>query len=673
MAPPPSDPRATGSAPGPAARPDATTLRSRVASVLAGLTLDEKIGQMTQVELGSITPEEVARLGIGSVLSGGGGNPGDGTARAWREAVEAYVDASHRSRSGIPILYGTDAVHGHNNVLDATIFPHQIGLGATASPDLVRRVARAAALETAATGARWSFSPCLAVVGDIRWGRTYESFGSDSALVSALGRAAVEGWHGDDLDGPDGTGVLACAKHYVGEGAMRWGSAGSHRHPWIDWWDAWAPGWQIDQGDVDLDEDELRRTHLPPFAAAVEAGVLTVMAMYGSWRGRRVHGHRYLLTDLLKGELGFEGFVVSDWMAVDQLDADRATAVAAAIDAGVDMVMVPFDHVGFAETMRELVERDRVSIERIDDAVARIVTVKARLGLLDRVAGPEPDHSASRRDADEGPERTIDLDVIGCDAHRDLARLAVQASVVPLLDRGVLPVEPGTTVLAAGEALDDIGIACGGWTISWAGAPGPITTGRTVLDGLRRCLGEEGVTYDAAGRFGVGGSRAAVGVVSVHELPYVEGGGDRADLRLPDEQVEVVRRVRALVEHLVVVVVSGRPVLLGDVHDLADAVVACWLPGSEADGVADVLCGVVPCSGRLPMAWPHADIQIGPDGEATPWAVGHRDVPTLHRPLGAAPSAPLSAPPSAPPSVAAGRTSHATDATHDTTTGAPRW
>lgn len=596
-----------GPDPVPPMRTDVRDQTLLVEEVLGRLTLHEKIGQMTQVELGSITPDEVAELGIGSVLSGGGGNPGDGSATAWRDSVEAYVAASRRSRSGVPILYGTDAVHGHNNVLGATIFPHHIGLGATADADLVRRVARAAALETAATGARWSFAPCLAVAKDIRWGRTYESFSSDPGLVAELGRAAVEGWHGDDVAA---TGVLACAKHYVGEGAMRWGTAGPHRHPWTDWWDPWAPGWQIDQGDIDLDETELRRGHLAPFIAAIRAGALTVMATYGSWRGRRIHGHRYLLTDVLKAELGFEGFVVSDWMAVDQLHPDRATAIAEAVNAGIDMVMVPFDHRSFAAAVRDLVDAGRIPISRIDDAVGRILTAKARLGLLDLL--------------DQGPATSsVPLDLVGCRAHRELAREAVRASVVTLADRGTLPIPTDGPLLTAGAAIDDIGIACGGWTISWAGSHGPITDGCSILDGFRRLLGAERIVHDPEARFDEGIS-ARHGVVTVHELPYVEGGGDRADLTLPDEQVHVVRRMRAAVERLVVVVVSGRPLLLGPVLALADTVVACWLPGSEADGVAEALVDPTLPTGRLPMAWPHDDTQIGPGAAPSPWPLGHR-------------------------------------------------
>jgi beta-glucosidase len=570
------------------------------------MTLAEKVGQMTQVELGSITPDDVASWSIGSVLSGGGGNPGDGSALAWRESVDGFVAGSRRSRLGIPILYGTDAVHGHNNVLGATIFPHNLGMGAAADPELMRSVARASALETAATGARWSFAPCLAVPQDIRWGRTYEGFSQDPEMVGALGRAAIEGWHGDD---PRTTGVLACAKHFVGEGAMAWGSAGHHRQPWMDWWDGWGASWQMDQGDAPIDEDELRRVHLAPFVVAIDAGALTVMACYGSWRGRRLHAHHSLLTDVLKGELGFAGFVVSDWMAVDQLDADYPTAVEQAVNAGVDMVMVPFEYRRFIATVVELVESGRIAPERIDDAVRRILRAKSAIGLFTEPSG----------------ER-IALNVIGCDEHRALARSAVRASAVVLVDGGSLPIPSIGPILAAGEALDDIGIACGGWTISWAGSPGPITEGSTVLDGLRRSIGPGSVHYDRAGEFGT--VDAGYGIVSIHELPYVEGAGDRADLSVPADQLEVVRRVRERVEHLVVVIVSGRPLLIEPIIELADAVVACWLPGSEADGIAEVLLGAVPFSGRLPVPWPRSRAHVDGDHEDAPgpppWPVGHR-------------------------------------------------
>lgn len=574
-------------------------------ALLAAMTLGEKAAQMAQIEFGSITADEVAELGIGSVMSGGGGNPGDGSAQAWRSSVQSYLDAALRSRLGIPLLYGADAVHGHNNVLGATIFPHNIAMGAAGDADLMRAVARASALETLATGVRWSFAPCLAVPHDIRWGRTYEGFSQRTDLVSALGAAAVEGWHGPDLAA---TGVLACPKHFLGEGATGWGTAGPHRHEWIDWWQGWAPHWQIDQGDITIDEHELRAVHLPPFAAALSAGALTVMACYASWHGTRIHTSGRLLTEVLKGELGFEGFVVSDWLAVDQVAADYRTAVAEAICAGVDMVMVPFDAARFIGAVTEGVEAERIPIERVDDAVRRILSVKARLGLLSPAPAPA----------------LPPLEVVGCGEHRTLGRRAVQASVVTLTDHGALPIPPGHTVLAAGDALDDIGILCGGWSITWQGDTGATTAGSTVLGGLRRLIGDELVTYEPAADASTG--RASVGVVSVHELPYAEGAGDRADLSLPDEQVELVRRVRARVDTLIVVVVSGRPLLVEPLIEPADAIVAAWLPGTEADGVAEALVDPGRPTGRLPLPWIRHAGHLVDDARADappPWPTGH--------------------------------------------------
>lgn len=575
----------------------------RVEHLIASMTLAEKAGQMAQVELNSITADDVAAWSVGSVLSGGGGNPGDGSASAWRSFVEGLVRASQGSRLGIPILYGVDAVHGHSNVLGATIFPHNIGLGAAGDPALAERVARAAALETAATGVRWSFAPCLAVAQDVRWGRTYEAFSSDTAIVTELGAATVAGWHGPEIATD---GVLACAKHFVGEGSMVWGTAGPHRHDWIDWWDGWGDGWQIDQGDILLDEDELRRLHFPPFEAAIGAGVRTVMVCYASWQGHRLHEHRYLVSDVLKGELGFTGLVITDWMGVEQVHADLATAVERVIGAGVDMVMVPFDYQRFIRIVIDLVESGRLPQRRIDDAVRRILSVKDEMGLLD-----------------QEPRITVPLDVVGCDDHRLLAREAAAASAVVLTGVDALPIPPSASIHAAGQALDDIGISCGGWTISWEGGVGPVTDGRTLLDGLRRVWGDQQVRYEPDGE--IDGGRATHGVVSVHELPYVEGGGDRGDLRLPEDQIDVVRRLRDQVDVLIVIVVSGRPLLIEPVVELADTVVACWLPGSEAEGVADVLAGRVPATGRLPMPWPrHPDHVSGGEGAgAMPWPLGH--------------------------------------------------
>jgi beta-glucosidase len=582
-------------------------MSDRAGELLDALTLDEKIGQITQVEKGSITPDEVAELAIGSILSGGGGNPDPNTPAAWRAMVDGFVAASRRSRLGIPILYGTDAVHGHNNVVGATIFPHNIALGAAGDAELVRRIGRATARETAATGARWTFAPTVAVPQDLRWGRTYEGYGQDPGMVAHLGAALIEG-----LQGEEGRiGVLACAKHFVADGGTAWGSTAGAE--WVDWWVRayGGDGWLLDQGDARIDEATLRAVHLPPYRAAIERGVGSVMASYSSWNGDKVHAHRWLLTDLLKGELGFDGFVVSDWMAVDQVDPDLHTAVARCLDAGVDMVMVPFDHARFRSVVHDLLGSGDLALDRLDDAVLRILRVKDAMGLLD---GGEPTSPS--------------VDEVGGAAHRALAREAAAAGTVVLRDdRGVLPF-PGTgRVLVAGAAADDVGLLCGGWTIEWMGAAGAITPGTTLTAGLREHLGDRLLVSGATAEdtAPLGDMEAEVGIVVVHEPPYAEGLGDRSSLALDPAQVALVAAVADRVERVVLVVVSGRPLVLGEALQHVDAVVAAWWPGSEAAGVADVLTGARPATGRSPVDWPARDEQLDPTSAAGPplWARGH--------------------------------------------------
>jgi beta-glucosidase len=582
-------------------------MNDRASALLDAMTLDEKIGQITQVEKGSITPDEVAELAIGSVLSGGGGNPDPNTPAAWRAMVDGFVAASRRSRLGIPILYGTDAVHGHNNVVGATIFPHNIALGAAGDPGLVRRIGRATARETAATGARWTFAPTVAVPQDLRWGRTYEGYGQDPALVAHLGAALIEGLQGEG----DRIDVLACAKHFLADGGTAWGSTAGAE--WVDWWARayGGDGWLLDQGDARLDEATLRAVHLPPYRAAIERGVGSIMASYSSWNGQKVHAHRWLLTDLLKGELGFEGFVVSDWMAVDQVDPDLHTAVARCLDAGVDLVMVPFEHARFRAVVHDLLASGDLRLDRLDDAVLRILRVKDAMGLLD---GDEPTPPS--------------VDEVGSAAHRALAREAAAAGTVVLRDdRGVLPLPSTGRVLVAGAAADDVGLLCGGWTIEWMGAAGPITPGTTLTAGLREHLGDRLLISGATAEdlAPLADAQAEVGIVVVHEPPYAEGLGDRSSLALDPTQIALVAAVAARVERTVLVVVSGRPLVLGAVLEHVDAVVAAWWPGSEAAGVADVLAGVRPATGRLPVAWPDRDEQLDPTTAGGPplWARGH--------------------------------------------------
>jgi beta-glucosidase len=472
-------------------------------------------------------------------------------------------DEALATRLQIPILYGIDAVHGHNNVRGAVIFPHNIGLGCTRDPELVERVARATAEEVEATGLDWTFSPCVAVPRDERWGRTYEGFGETPELVAEMAAAAVRGYQPT---------LLACAKHYLADG----GTAGGE-----------------DQGDALMDEATLRSLHLLPYRSAVVAGVDTVMASFSSWNGQKMHGNHYLLTDVLKGELGFEGFVVSDWAGIDQLPGDYASDVETSVGAGIDMVMVPQRYQEFTATLREQVESGRVPVSRIDDAVRRILQAKVDAGLFE---APHSDPSL--------------LDRVGSEEHRQVAREAARKSLVLLKNEGgVLPLSKmATRIHVAGKNADDIGNQCGGWTITWQGSSGAITTGTTLLEGLR--AGVFAGTEVSYSRDGSGAAGAEAGVVIIGERPYAEGAGDRDDLTLEAEDVAAVRAVKEAGVPTVVVLVSGRPMILGRVLEDADALLAAWLPGTEGAGVADVLFGDHAPTGALSHSWPRSMAQI---------------------------------------------------------------
>ncbi len=551
----------------------------RVDDLLARMTLDEKVGQMTQPDHSFLkSPDDVGKYFLGSVLSGGDSEIPDVSAAGWTDFVAGLQRRALATRLRIPLLYGIDAVHGHNNVRGAVVFPHNIGLGCTRNPKTVERASRITAQEVTATGMHWAFGPCVTVPQDERWGRTYEGFGETPGLVAELGAAAVRGLQGTDLATPGS--VLASAKHYVGDG----GTAGG-----------------VDQGDARVDEATLRRIHLPGYVAAVNAGVGSVMASFNSWNGEKIHGHKYLLTTVLKGELGFRGFVVSDWKAIEQLPGDYSQQIEKSIDAGVDMVMVPDVYPQFFEKLKQLAATGRLPMSRIDDAVRRILTVKVRMGLFERPFG----------------DKTL-LAQVGSPAHRAVARQAVRESLVLLVNRNaVLPLSPKAPgIVVAGKAADDIGLQCGGWTITWQGAAGPITTGTTILQAIRRAAAGSAVTYSPTGEVAKG---ARVAVVVIGEAPYAEGKGDRKDLSLNPADVALVGRVKASGRPTVVVLLSGRPMILEPILPHADAIVAAWLPGTEGDGVADVLFGAYNPTGTLSHTWPRSmaqiPINVGPNGE----------------------------------------------------------
>lgn len=561
----------------------------RIEDLLSEMSLAEKIGQMTQVEKNSITPEQVTTYRIGSVLSGGGGNPSPNTPASWAAMVRAFEQAALETPLAIPLLYGVDAVHGHNNVYSATIFPHNIGLGAAADEDLVRRIAAATAVELRATNVNWNFAPMVAVPQDLRWGRTYEGFGEDPDLVTRLGLAYAQGL----TSGPHR--VLESFKHYAADGGTLWGSSST-----LEWQQRERPeidkSYCIDQGDAVIDEATLRQIHLAPYVAAVEAGTMNIMVSFSSWNGLKMHAHHYLLTEVLKTELGFAGFLVSDWMAIKQLNNDNYTCIVQALNAGLDMIMVPFEFREFITDATRAVESGAVPIERIDDAVRRILRVKLMLGLFDAPFG------------DEGL-----LAQVGGDEHRALAREAVSRSAVLLKnEQDTLPLPPApSTILVAGQAADDVGLQCGGWTVEWQGEAGNITPGTSLLEALRADLpASTEMHYQPGADLPAEKPHAEIGLVVISEPPYAEGMGDADDLTISDADRTLIRAVRQHCDRLVLVVYSGRPIILTGDLDLCDAVVAAWLPGTEGAGLADLLLGATPFGATLPFTWPRCMDQV---------------------------------------------------------------
>jgi beta-glucosidase len=550
--------------------------------IVSRMTLDEKVGQMTQVDHNDLgDPDDVSKYFLGSVLNGGDSDPRSGNRlEDWTAMYQGYQAHALETRLKIPLLYGVDAVHGHNNVLGAVIFPHNIGLGCTRNPALVERAERAVAEEVRATGINWAFAPCVAAPQDERWGRTYEGYSESPEVVKPLAAAAVRGLEGDNLRSP--FSVLACAKHFIGDGGTTWGTGQAS---------------QIDQGDTRVDEATLRSIHLQGYVSAIEAGAGSIMPSYNSWNGQKVSGSHRLLTEILKGELGFDGFLISDWAALDQLPGDYSSQVAQTFNAGMDMAMVPKDHARFIKTLKGVIADGRVPMSRVDDAVRRILRVKFAMGLMDSRWSSDIDRKAKA--------------AFGGAEHRAVARECVRESMVLLKNnRNTLPLAKQTTrIHVAGKNADDLGNQCGGWTITWQGKSGAPTTGTTILAGIKAAVAKTtNITYSRDGSDAAG---ADVGVVVMGETPYAEMKGDRPDLSLAREDVEAVDRMKGAGIPVVLVVVSGRPLILGDTLTKADAVIAAWLPGTEGGGVADVLFGDYKPTGKLSLTWPRTMAQIG--------------------------------------------------------------
>jgi beta-glucosidase len=545
----------------------------RVEKLLRQMTIDEKIGQLVLVDKNAIQEiDDITHYGVGGLLSGGGDKPEANTPAGWLQMVRQFQDAAQKSRLKIPLLYGVDAVHGHANVPGATIFPHEIGLAATHDADLVRKIGAITADELVATGIQWNFAPGLDVAEDVRWGRVYETFGSSSTVVSDLGAAYIEGLQ----SGSGKAHVIATAKHYLGTGAMEWGSSTNSQ-------------FKIDQGATLVDEKTLRAKHLPPFIAAINAGVESVMVGHTSWQGTEIVGSRYLITDVLKHELAFKGFVVSDWAGIYEIPGGEYNAVVTSINAGVDMVMLPTDYKNFIENMQRAMAQGDVSQERLDDAVRRILSAKFKVGLFERVVGGAPS-----------------LTTVGSQEHREVAREAVRKSLVLLKNsHESLPLSKNAAhIIVAGSAANNIGKQSGGWTVEWQGIDGNWIPGTTILDGIKNAVARNTrIDYSEPGEFSGEQKLADVGVAVVGESPYAEGFGDSDHPMLTKEDLETVARVRAASKKMVVVIVSGRPLDIRADADNWDAIVAAWLPGSEGEGVADMLFGDYPFMGTLPIEW----------------------------------------------------------------------
>ena len=547
----------------------------KVDKLIQSMTLDEKVGQMTQIDqrfLDTIT--DLSTYSIGSLLSGGGSHPKVNEPQAWLDMYNGYQSETLKSRLQIPLIYGIDAVHGHNNVYGATIFPQNIGLGATNNPELIFKISEATSIEVAATGIDWTFSPCLSSPEDYRWGRTYEGFSSDPSLVEILGEASVKGYQSAQTN--SGKKVVACAKHFIGDGNTEFGT---------------GMNGLVDRGNTILTVDELKEKLLPKYQAAIDADVQTIMASYNSWNGVKCHGSKELLTDILKIEMGFDGFVISDWQGIDEIPGDYKSDIITSINAGIDMVMVsgqgqPYKK--FMRLLKESAEEGSIPLARIDDAVKRILKVKIRNGLFDN---PLVENDA--------------LKVIGSDAHRDIARQAVRESVVVLKNDDIIPISKDSkSIVVAGRGADNLGMQCGGWTINWQGGQGDITIGTTILDGIKKSVSAEtNVIYSEDGQ-DLNDVDGELAVVVIGEDPYTEFFGDKDNLDLLNDDIYTINNLKNKGYKVMVLLISGRPMNIAEHIDDWDGFAAIWLPGSEGDGVSDILFGDFQSTGKLSYPWP---------------------------------------------------------------------
>lgn len=562
--------------------------------LLAQMTLEEKVGQMLQAARDILSGGDITEYGLGSVLSGGGSYPGNNSIEEWNKMISNFQKYALKTDKQIPILYGVDAVHGLALVKNAVVFPQNIGLGAANDRELIYQMGAAVAEEMKLIKVPWNFSPCVAVNTDPRWGRTYECFSSDPAIVTALSEAY--------LKGQADHGVAATAKHYVADGGAEFGTG--------------EGDFLIDRGDASITEEELRQTHLMPYQRLVESGVKIIMASFSSYQGVKLHEHEYLLTQVLKKEFGFEGFIVSDWEAVNGLSGGSYEEnIILAVNAGVDMLMEPFSYREAYTVILEAVEAGRISEERIDDAVLRILKVKQELGLFEDPYMEKVSHEVTE---------------LGSDKYRELAKQLVEKSLVLLKnENNILPLKKGQKIYVMGPAADNMGLQCGGWGLTWQGMMDQggyqVTEGTTILDGL--------IEYGAKYGFEIiteqsRANEADMILLAIGEIPYAEYLGDTADLSITGalahaENAQAIEQAQSFGKPVVTLIVAGRNVVISDYAKDWDGIVMCYLPGSEGDGIGAVLSGEVPFTGKLPMPYYLSTEDIGKDGVGLMYEFGY--------------------------------------------------
>lgn len=547
---------------------DTYSTEERVNDLLSKMTIDEKIGQMVQVERKNINPKEAAKYNIGSILSGGGSIPQDNSPKGWTEMLNNYQQSEAKTRLGIPILYGIDAVHGNNIVNGAVVFPHNIGLGAANDMELMKDIASVTGEEMLSTGVTYDFGPCVAIVKDIRWGRSYESYSENAEIVKNLSSVYIKQLQS--------YGIAATAKHYIADGATTWGTGDRQ--------------YKIDQGNATIEEDKLLKEEMLPYEEAVNLGVKSIMVSFSSINGIKNHSNKHLITEVLKEKLGFKGFVISDWEGIHQIPATNfQEQVVIAVNSGIDMLMEPAKWRETIDALKTAMDSGKISKERFDDAVKRILTVKFELGLFKNSLG----------------DSNLIKSSFGSNEHKEIAKTAARESMVLLKNDGILPLTKNSKIFVTGPAANSVGIQCGGWTIEWQGNRNQ-TSGTTILDGFKKIALENGGTIltdiEEA-------KEADVTVLVIGEKPYAEGMGDDESLGLGDgmaleENINALNDAQKLNKPIVTIMVSGRPRIITDKLNDWSAFVEAWLPGTEGGAIADVIYGDANFKGKLPVTWP---------------------------------------------------------------------